>query len=102
MLGFTSIAAFCLIGLYAPLVMLILFSFNATRSVAIFSHFGLNWYEEAARNTAVQNATLLSLKLAFSGAMMKFKKIFASSTLRASLSSTTLSAHARRPSFGIT
>ena len=33
--GFTSIAAFCLIGLYAPLVMLILFSFNATRSVAV-------------------------------------------------------------------
>ena len=63
--GFTSIAALCLVGLYAPLVMLILFSFNAARSVTIFSHFGLNWYEEAARNTFVQDATWLSLKLAF-------------------------------------
>jgi len=68
--GFTSIAAFCLVGLYAPLVMLILFSFNAARSVTVFSHFGLNWYEEAARNTAVQNATLLSLKLALLATLM--------------------------------
>ena len=68
--GFTSIAAFCLVGLYAPLVMLILFSFNAARSVTVFSHFGLNWYGEAARNTAVQNATLLSLKLALLATLM--------------------------------
>ena len=68
--GFTSIAALCLVGLYAPLVMLILFSFNAARSVTIFSHFGLNWYEEAARNTFVQDATWLSLKLAFFATLM--------------------------------
>ena len=63
--GFTTIATFCLIALYLPLILVVFFSFNADRSVTVFSHFGLNWYEEAARNTFVQNATWLSLKLAF-------------------------------------
>ena len=49
--GFTAIATFCLIALYLPLILVIFFSFNADRSVTVFSHFGLNWYEEAARNT---------------------------------------------------
>ncbi|MAF08317.1 MAG: spermidine/putrescine ABC transporter permease PotC [Acidiferrobacteraceae bacterium] len=63
--GFTPLAAFCLVALYLPLILVIFFSFNAERSITVFSHFGLNWYEEAAQNTFVQNATWLSLKLAF-------------------------------------
>jgi spermidine/putrescine transport system permease protein len=62
--GFTSLAIFCIITLYGPLVMMAFFSFNEGRSVTIFSGFSWTWYIQAAGNKWVQNATFLSLKLA--------------------------------------
>jgi spermidine/putrescine transport system permease protein len=62
--GATPIALLCLIVLYIPLIIVAFFSFNADRSVTIFSGFSLSWYKQAAANEGVQQATLLSLKVA--------------------------------------
>jgi len=62
--GFPSMAIFCIITLYGPLVMMAFFSFNEARSVTLFSGFSWKWYLQAAGNKWVQNATFLSLKLA--------------------------------------
>lgn len=63
--GFTSLALFCMLVLYAPLVIMAVFSFNESRSVTLFTGFGWNWYIQAAANESVQNAAFLSLKVAF-------------------------------------
>ena len=62
--GFPSMAIFCIITLYGPLVVMAFFSFNEARSVTLFSGFSWKWYLQAAGNKWVQNATFLSLKLA--------------------------------------
>lgn len=62
--GFTPLASFCLLVLYAPLIIMAFFSFNASRSVTLFTGFSWDWYERAAANTQVQDAALLSLKVA--------------------------------------
>lgn len=62
--GFTQAAGFCLVGLYAPLVVMMFYAFNSERSVTQFYGFSLRWFEQAAGNVLVQNATLLSLKIA--------------------------------------
>lgn len=63
--GFTSVAAVCLLGLYAPLVIMVAYAFNSERSVTQLHGFSFRWFEEAANNRLVQDATLLSLKIAF-------------------------------------
>ena len=35
--------------LYAPIAILVLFSFNATNSTGVFAGFSLHWYEELFR-----------------------------------------------------
>ena len=62
--GFTSMAWLCLIGLYAPLLIMAFFSFNESRSVTTFTDFSFRWYQIAADNAGVKDATILSLKLA--------------------------------------
>lgn len=51
--------------LYLPVVILILFSFNNTRSVAVFSGFSTEWYLRLSQNTelldAAQNSLLVGL-----------------------------------------
>ena len=54
--------------LYAPIVVLILFSFNAGRSTGVFSGFSLYWYKEIFQNRTAMNALLNSLILALSSA----------------------------------
>jgi len=63
--GFTGMAIFCLLVLYAPLVVMVIYSFNDNRSVVIWTEFSWRWYVEAAHNEQVIAAALLSLKVAF-------------------------------------
>ncbi|MFT6772678.1 MAG: spermidine/putrescine transport system permease protein [Paracoccaceae bacterium] len=63
--GFTGIAALCLILLYAPIVTLVIYSFNTGDSVASWEGFSVRWYAIAWENEQVQEATLRSLFLAF-------------------------------------
>ena len=62
--GFTSIAWLCLAVLYAPMLVLVVFSFNANRSVTLWTEFSLDWYVKALTNEGIQKATMVSLKVA--------------------------------------
>jgi spermidine/putrescine transport system permease protein len=62
--GFTTIAAISFILLYAPIVTMVVYSFNASESVALWGGFSLKWYAIAWENTQVQEATIRSLVIA--------------------------------------
>jgi spermidine/putrescine transport system permease protein len=68
--GFTAIAMLCLFLLYAPLVPLVAYSFNAGSSIALWEGFSWRWYEAAWHNGKVQDATLLSLIVGVSASMI--------------------------------
>src|SRR5579871_3445939 len=61
--GFGVIAMACLAALYAPIVILVLFSFNASRSVTRWSHFSLDWYASVVTNIEVHDAARNSLTI---------------------------------------
>jgi spermidine/putrescine transport system permease protein len=63
--GFSQIAWFCIIVLYAPIAVLVLFSFNENRSVTVWTRFSLDWYVKAWHNEGIQHAALISLEVAF-------------------------------------
>lgn len=62
--GFNQIAWGCIIFLYAPIAVLIVFSFNDNRSVVLWTEFSFRWYEAAFANDGIRKATLVSLKVA--------------------------------------
>ena len=59
--GFTAIALVTFALLYAPIVTLVVFSFNDSETIAIWGGFSWRWYAIAWQNTAVQEATIRSL-----------------------------------------
>jgi spermidine/putrescine transport system permease protein len=61
---FDVIAWGVLILLYAPMVVLVVFSFNDNRSVVIWTEFSLRWYEAALSNDAIRQAAWVSIKVA--------------------------------------
>lgn len=63
--GFSQIAWFCIIVLYAPIAVLVLFSFNQNRSVTVWTEFSFDWYVKAAQNEGIQHAAWISLEVAF-------------------------------------
>lgn len=48
--------ALIILFLYAPVVVMIIFSFNSSNSVWVFGGFSIKWYAGLARNTAMLNA----------------------------------------------
>lgn len=66
--GFTSIAIACFIMLYMPIILLVVYSFNAGTSIAIWEGFSWRWYVSAWDNEMVQEATVRSLVIAVSAA----------------------------------
>lgn len=63
--GFTQIAWFCLAVLYAPIAVLVTYSFNENRSVMVWTQFSFDWYARAWNNEGVQHAAWISLQVAF-------------------------------------
>jgi putrescine transport system permease protein len=51
--------------LYVPILTLIVFSFNESRMVTLWSGFSLRWYAELANDREVIDAFLMSMKIAF-------------------------------------
>jgi spermidine/putrescine transport system permease protein len=68
--GFATIAVTVFVLLYLPIAMLVIFSFNAGDSVAIWEGFSLRWYPEAWSNQAVKDATLRSLQIATAASLI--------------------------------
>lgn len=62
--GFTPIALVCFVLLYAPIITMVVYSFNSGQSVALFEDFSIRWYFEAAKNELVQEAAVRSLVIA--------------------------------------
>ncbi len=68
--GFSTIAVLVFILLYAPILMLVAYSFNSGTSVAIWEGFSWRWYASAWANEQVKEVTLRSLFLASSAAVI--------------------------------
>lgn len=62
--GFTVIAILAFALLYAPIVTLVIYSFNGASSVNVWGGFSLKWYLLAAENEAVQAAAARSFIIA--------------------------------------
>lgn len=54
-----------IIFLYLPIVVLVIYSFNASRLVAVWGGWSTQWYAELAGDTAILNAAFISLRVAF-------------------------------------
>jgi putrescine transport system permease protein len=56
--------------LYAPIVMLIIFSFNASRLVTVWAGFSTHWYRELLSDEQILGAAYLSFKIATANAFL--------------------------------
>ena len=56
--------------LFAPIMILLVFSFNAAKSLSVFSGFSLHWYEELFRDAETLGAVKNTLILAVSASLI--------------------------------
>lgn len=56
--------------LYLPIITLVVFSFNDSRLVTVWSHASLRWYNALVNDSDLISAVLLSLEIAFLSALM--------------------------------
>jgi putrescine transport system permease protein len=71
--GFRPLALVLGLGyafLYAPIVSLVVYSFNASRLVTVWAGFSTRWYGELFRNAAIGEAAWTSLEVAASAATL--------------------------------
>ncbi len=61
---------FIFVLLYAPIAVMVVFSFNAGNSTAVFSGFSLRWYESLFRDRAILNSLYNTVILAFLSAII--------------------------------
>ncbi|CUH67772.1 Inner membrane ABC transporter permease protein YdcV [Thalassovita gelatinovora] len=61
---FTGLSWVVLLLLYAPIVILIVFSFNDNRSVVRWTEFSLRWYAAALDNGDIRHAAVISIQVA--------------------------------------
>ena len=69
--GFAQMAAVCLILLYAPLIIVAIYSFNGTASITRWGGFSLTWYESVffgPESATFQQAAWNSLTIAIAAA----------------------------------
>ncbi|XDZ67081.1 ABC transporter permease [Alphaproteobacteria bacterium LSUCC0684] len=62
--GFKQIALICFFALYAPILLLVFYSFNAGSNLMLWEGFSLRWYIEASENQLVQEAAMRSVIIA--------------------------------------
>ena len=62
--------ALIMIFLFAPILILLIFSFNDAKSLSVFSGFSLNWYSELFKDTETLKAVRNTLVLALSAAII--------------------------------
>jgi spermidine/putrescine transport system permease protein len=62
--GFGLLTWFCMIFLYAPILIMAIYSFNKIRSITTWGGFSFDWYAKAIGNAAIQQATANSLIVA--------------------------------------
>ncbi len=62
--GLGPLVALFFVYLYAPLAIVVIYSFNANRIVGVWTGFSLEWYASALNNRALMNALKTSLTVA--------------------------------------
>ena len=62
--GFATIATIMFVFLYAPIALLVIFSFNASRSVSSWDGFSLQWYQAVVANEQLKDVALRSFVIA--------------------------------------
>ena len=62
--------ALILLFLFAPIIILLVFSFNESKSLSVFSGFSLYWYRELFRDTETLKAVRNTLLLAVSSSLI--------------------------------
>lgn len=62
--GFRTVTFACLLFLYAPMVVIAVYSFNSIRSITVWGGFSLSWYLKAFNNPAIQSAAMNSIIVA--------------------------------------
>jgi len=62
--GFGALALLTFVLLYAPILVLVVFSFNETASFSRFDGFSLRWYEAAFENRQVRDVSIRTFWLA--------------------------------------
>ena len=62
--------ALIMIFLFAPIAILLVFSFNASKSLSVFSGFSLNWYKELFKDSETLRSVRNTLVLALSAAVI--------------------------------
>ena len=62
--------ALVLIFLYAPIFIMIFFSFNESKSLSVFDGFSFRWYRELFADTEVMTALKNTLVLAVASALI--------------------------------
>ncbi|QDY70795.1 ABC transporter permease [Qingshengfaniella alkalisoli] len=62
--GFTPVAMLCFALLYMPIILLVVYSFNAGSAISDWQGFSFRWYEAAWQNEQVKEATVRSLIVA--------------------------------------
>ena len=59
-----------IILLYLPIIILVIYSFNASRSVAVWGDWSTQWYAALAGDEAILSAASISLRVAFVSASL--------------------------------
>jgi putrescine transport system permease protein len=59
-----------IVFLYLPIVVLVIYSFNASRLVAVWGGWSTQWYTELAGDAAILSAASISLRVAFVSASL--------------------------------
>jgi len=60
-----TVLAFGYAFLYGPIFLLVIYSFNESKLVTVWSGFSVKWYGELIHNEKLLEAAWLSLKIAF-------------------------------------
>lgn len=61
---FRGLTFSCLVFLYAPMIVIAIYSFNSIRSITVWGGFSVNWYLKVFSNPAIQKAAMNSLVVA--------------------------------------
>ena len=71
--GFVHLAVFCMVILYAPLLIVAVYSFNASTSITLWGGFSLQWYEDVffgLESAKFKDAAWNSFTIAISAAIV--------------------------------
>ncbi len=68
--GFTTIALACFAALYLPIFVLLIFAFNSGEQLGNWQGLSLRWFRSAWQNQQVIDATILSLRIAVTAAIL--------------------------------